>query len=81
MFFLLYSISSASRLYLAPTHISQATVTSGRNCISIVVYPSPAHASHLPPFTLNENLPGLYPRILASGTFANNSLIGVNVPV
>ena len=43
--------------------------------------PSPSHASHLPPFTLNENLPGLYPLLLDSGNPVNQSLIGPNAPV
>jgi len=43
--------------------------------------PSPSHASHLPPFTLNENLPGLYPLLLDSGKAVNQSLIGPNAPV
>ena len=51
--------SRASRLYRRPLQISQGTVTSGRNCISIWLYPSPWQASHLPPLTLKENRPGL----------------------
>jgi hypothetical protein len=42
--------------------------------------PSPSQLSHLPPLTLKENLPGLNPFTLASGKFANHSLIGVNRP-
>ena len=42
--------------------------------------PSPSQASHRPPFTLKENLPGLYPLDLDSGKFVNHSLIGVNAP-
>ncbi len=45
------------------------------------MYPSPEQDSHRPPFTLKENLPALYPLLRASGTWANNSLMGVNVPV
>ena len=33
-------------------------VASGRRCISILMVPSPAQASHRPPRTLNENRPG-----------------------
>ena len=47
----------------------------------MLIYPSPEQDSHLPPFTLKEYRPGLYPRDLASGTAANNSRIGVKVPV
>ena len=35
----------------------------------------------LPPLTLNENLPGLYPLVLDSGKLVNQSLIGPNAPV
>ena len=45
-----------------------------------MITPSPWQFSHLPPLTLNENLPGLKPFTLASGKFANHSLIGVNKP-
>ena len=55
--------------------------TSGKNCISIFITPSPEQFSHLPPLTLKENLPGLYPLDFDSGKLANNSLIYVNVPV
>ena len=65
--FPLKSISNVSRLYLRPWHSSQSTSTSGRKFISITRLPAPPQVSHLPPFTLNENLPILYPRILASG--------------
>src|SRR5262245_37369597 len=34
--------------------------------------PSPAHASQRPPLTLNENLPGPYPRTFASAVSANS---------
>ena len=33
--------------------IAHGTYTSGRKCISIFTMPSPEHASHLPPLTLN----------------------------
>ena len=59
MFWFRNSISNASELYRLPKQESQGTVTSGKNCISIWIYPSPSHDSHLPPLTLKENLPGL----------------------
>ena len=37
--------------------------------------PSPWHASHLPPFVLNENLPLSYPLMSASGVLAYTSRI------
>ena len=43
--------------------------------------PSPSQASHLPPLTLKENLPGLYPLVFDSGNPVNQSLIGPNAPV
>jgi len=43
--------------------------------------PSPSQASHLPPLTLNENLPGLYPLVFDSGSAVNQSLIGPKAPV
>ena len=58
MFLPLNVMSSVSRLYRAPLHTSHGTYTSGRKCISILIVPSPAHASQRPPFTLNENRPG-----------------------
>ena len=58
MFLLLNVMSRVSRLYRAPLHTSQGTYTSGRKCISILIVPSPAHASHRPPLTLNEKRPG-----------------------
>ena len=36
-----------------------ATYTSGRKCISILIWPSPLHVSQRPPRTLNEKRPGL----------------------
>ena len=56
---LLNFISSASLLYLLPLQSSHGTVTSGRNCIWISLYPAPSQLSHLPPLTLKENLPAL----------------------
>ena len=35
--------------------------------MSISITPSPWHASQRPPFTLNENRPGVKPRIRDSG--------------
>ena len=78
--FSLCLISRVSRLYLFPLQTSHSTYTSGKKCISYVITPSPSQASHRPPFTLKENLPGLYPRDLDSGKFVNHSLIGVNAP-
>ena len=43
--------------------------------------PSPVQDSQRPPFTLKENLPGLYPLIFDSGSFANKSRICVKTPV
>ena len=43
--------------------------------------PSPWHASHLPPFTLKLNLPGLYPLDLASIVCDRRSLMYENSPV
>ena len=43
--------------------------------------PSPWQDSHLPPFTLKLNLPGLYPLDLDSCVAANKSLINVKRPV
>ena len=37
----------------------------------VVMVPSPAQASQRPPFTLNENLDGLYPRASEAGRRAN----------
>src|SRR3989344_3952578 len=81
IFLSLKRISRASRLYLAPLHASQVTYTSGKNCISILICPSPSQTSHLPPFTLKENLPGPYPLIFASGESAKRSLTYVKAPV
>ena len=43
--------------------------------------PAPLHTSHLPPLTLNENLPGRYPRTFDSGNDEYKSRINVNNPV
>jgi len=43
--------------------------------------PSPSQDSHLPPLTLKENLPTLFPLAFDSGKFANQSLIGPKAPV
>src|SRR6476469_9695400 len=60
-------MSSVSRLYRAPLQTSHGTYTSGRKCISILIVPSPAHASQRPPFTLKLNRPCWYPRIFDAG--------------
>src|SRR4030066_465750 len=80
IFLPLYLTSRVSLLYLFPLHTSHVTYMSGRKCISIFTIPSPAHASHLPPFTLKEYLPALYPLTLDSGRAANRSLIWVKRP-
>ena len=46
-----------------------------------MITPSPSQASHLPPLTLKENLPGLYPLVLDSGRLVNQSLTGPKAPV
>ena len=71
---------NVSLLYLFPLQTSHLTYTGAKKCISIFFNPSPSQLSHLPPLTLNENLPGLKPLTLASGKFANHSLIGVKSP-
>lgn len=62
--------------------IKSSTVTAqymtGKKFISMVFIPAPPQVSHLPPFTLNENLPGLYPRIFASGKAANKFRMSSN---
>jgi hypothetical protein len=62
-------------------HTSHGTYTSGRKFISILMVPSPAHASHRPPLTLNENRPGWYPRTLASVVAAKSLRMASNTPV
>src|SRR5579872_1264603 len=74
-------MDNASLLYRFPLQTSQVTYTSGRNCISIFITPSPLQCSHRPPFTLKLNLPGPYPLIFASGTFAQIFRISVKTPV
>ena len=64
-----------------PLQTSHGTYTSGRKFISILMIPSPEHASHRPPFTLKLNLPFEYPLVLASAVAANKSLIISNTPV
>src|SRR4026207_2181895 len=76
----LYRISNVSRLYLFPLHFSQCTYTSGKKFISITRIPPPSQTSQRPLFTLNENLPGVYPLIFASGTEANKVLMSVKNP-
>src|SRR5687767_2261244 len=77
----LNSTCNVSRLKRLPWQTSHGTYTSGKNCISIRSSPCPWHASQRPPCTLKENLPGLYPRILLSGSSAYNFLISSNKPV
>ena len=48
-------------VYLFPSQTSQVIQTSGRKFISNFIEPAPEQASHLPPLTLNEKWPGLYP--------------------
>src|SRR3989338_389302 len=71
IFFSLYTTSSVSLLYLFPKQSSHCTYTSGKKFISILITPSPKHFSHLPPSTLNENRPALYPRAFACFDDAN----------
>ena len=40
------------------SELSQVTYTYGRKCMSILMTPSPWHASQRPPLTLNEKRPG-----------------------
>ena len=74
-------MSSVSRLYRAPLQTSQGTYTSGRKCISILMFPSPEQASHRPPLTLKLNRPGKYPRTFDSGAAANSFRMLSNTPV
>ena len=76
-----YFTSRVSRLYRLPSQISHVTYTSGKKFISILIIPSPWQDSQRPPFTLNENRPGLYPLIFDSGSFANKSRMCVKTPV
>src|SRR3989304_4938383 len=50
----LYLTSSVSRLYRLPLQTSQVTYTSGRKCISILIWPSPAQFSHRPPRVIDH---------------------------
>ena len=81
IFLSLNLISRVSLLYLLALHESHSTNTSGKKCISILITPSPSQISHLPPLTLKENLPTLYPLKADSGRLVYHSLIGVNAPV
>jgi len=47
----------------------------------MVFKPAPLQVSQRPPETLNENLPGLYPRAFDSGKTENNFLISSKTPV
>ena len=49
--------------------------TSGKKFISINFIPPPLQVSHLPPETLKENRPALYPLIWDSGKEAYNCLM------
>ena len=44
-----------------PSHLSQTTSTSARNCMSMVTLPAPSHVSQRPPSVLNENMPAVTP--------------------
>ena len=46
-----------------------------------MIEPAPEQASQRPPLTLKLNVPGVYPRSLASVVFANNFLISSNTLV
>ena len=61
-----------------PSHCSQGTKTSARNCISTRTSPSPWHASQRPPGTLNEKWLAVSPRARASLVSENSSRIGSN---
>src|SRR3989339_344101 len=78
MFLPLYLTASVSARYLFPLHSLQCTWTAGKKFISIICSPAPRHSSHLPPFTLNENLPDLKPLILASLVSVKSFLISAN---
>ena len=78
MFLPRYFTSSTCGLKRRPSHCSQGTNTSARNCISTRTSPSPWHASHRPPGTLNEKWLGVSPRDLASLVDANSSRMGSN---
>src|SRR5947207_800995 len=74
-------MSSVSRLYRAPLHTSHGTYTSGRKCISILIVPSPAHASERPPFTLKLKRPRRSPRTRDSCVCAISLRTWSNTPV
>ena len=46
----------------------------------MLIVPAPWHFSHRPPLTLKENLPGLYPFALASGSCAKRVRMGPKRP-
>ncbi len=73
-----YFTSSTCGLKRLPSHWSQGTNTSARNCISTRTSPSPSHASHRPPGTLNEKWLAVRPRLRASFVAANSSRMGSN---
>ena len=71
---------NVSGLYLDPLQSSHMTYTSGKKYISTFIVPSPLHDSHLPPGTLKEKRPGLYPRIFDSSVREYRFLIISNTP-
>ena len=81
IFLPLYFTARVSSLYLRPRHSGHTTLTDGRKFISMTLMPAPLHSSHLPPATLNENLPALNPLTLASGVSSNSCLMSLNTPV
>src|SRR5260221_9200086 len=80
MDFSLKRMSGASGVNRLPRQASQLTDTSGRKLISILFRPWPSHSSQRPPETLKENRERPYPRIFASGMFANNSRMSSQNP-
>ena len=70
--------SKVSLVYLFPSQISQVIQTSGKKFISSLIDPPPRQASHLPPFTLNEKCPGVYPLSFANLVSENNLRISSN---
>ena len=69
--FLPRSRTARTRLWnRRPSQTSQRTVTSARNCMSIVCQPVPRHASQRPPAELNEKSRAVMPREMARADFA-----------
>src|SRR5690606_38390273 len=77
----LYDCSYDSGFVRDPRLNSQGTKSSSRKFISILIVPSPAHASQRPPLTLNENRPGPYPRTFASSVSAKILRMRSQTPV